>query len=788
MENIYLFNFNNYYNRIVAKHDDLLEYGAPLVSLYRTNFIPGDGVNTSHVFNANKENLIGCDYCVVCDETDNILSRWYIMSHERTRAGQYIVHLLRDVMADFRDEVLDSIAYIRRGNIEINNPLIYNDEGLRFNQIKKREDLLYDKTGTSWIVGYVAPNATELKGASIVTSGDNAPLTNYQEILQYSQNPLHVIESNPVISFLADIYTNDGKGPERGYRYSFIPSNNSKELSGASASDKIKPTEYNIEEFAYSQGRNVSPGEVVQALQQTFKGGSSLIKDAMADSISQLSTSNYYRSFNGKIVLNSQSGKYYRIRVTQGESVIYLIDVSDPRYRGDRFYNYPRLYEVVNNAILQSGLLTNSGSFAWGLSYAFRISYFDVQYLLTLEEINYGDYAVSLSTIARVLQDAPYRMFCMKNTPENLALAIALNTQNGSAFYDIQVLPYCPVQNYFNDDGSMIPISTLTEHVEYEKITNGPSGPTVMDYLFWATWSEFTFDIPYTIDINDPKIESQTDVYRLCSPNGNGNFEFNAAKNGGINTINVDCTYRPYDPYIHLNPNFGELYGKDFNDFRGLILNGDFSIPAINDAWVQYTIQNKNYQNIFNREIQSLELQNRIAGKQDIFNAIVGTVQGGISGAAAGAMAGGPYAAIAGAVVGTAASGIGGVIDVQYNRQLREDQRNLKESLFNYNLQNIQALPQSVSKTGCLTYNNKLVPYIEYYTCTDQEKEALQNVIKYTGMSVGVTGRIGDYVSPGYGFENAKYIQADMIYIELDEDYHLTMEIVKTLQGGIRFA
>ena len=52
---------------------------------------------------------------------------------------------------------------------------------------------------------------------------------------------------------------------------------------------------------------------------------------------------------------------------------------------------------------------------------------------------------------------------------------------------------------------------------------------------------------------------------------------------------------QPYQPYIHLNPNFGSLYGEDFNDARGLILGGDFSIATLSNEWKNYETQNKNY-------------------------------------------------------------------------------------------------------------------------------------------------------------------------------------------------
>lgn len=88
----------------------------------------------------------------------------------------------------------------------------------------------------------------------------------------------------------------------------------------------------------------------------------------------------------------------------------------------------------------------------------------------------------------------------------------------------------------------------------------------------------------YTKEIMDYKVENQCDVYRLCSPNYASVFEFNAARNGGIEGYNVRYTYKPYQPFINVAPKFGRLYGKDFKDNRGLILSGDFSLPIVKDS------------------------------------------------------------------------------------------------------------------------------------------------------------------------------------------------------------
>lgn len=81
------------------------------------------------------------------------------------------------------------------------------------------------------------------------------------------------------------------------------------------------------------------------------------------------------------------------------------------------------------------------------------------------------------------------------------------------------------------------------------------------------------------------KISNECDLMRLTSPNWNSIFEFKLSKfNDGIHYFNIDCSYKPTIPYIKVNPDFSGLYGADFNDSTGLILQGDFSLPVLNTA------------------------------------------------------------------------------------------------------------------------------------------------------------------------------------------------------------
>lgn len=283
---------------------------------------------------------------------------------------------------------------------------------------------------------------------------------------------------------------------------------------------------------------------------------------------------------------------------------------------------------------------------------------------------------------------------------------------------------------------------------------------------------DLTFKQPVTLTATDIKVANECDKYRLCSPNYNGQFEFNLAKNGDVNYFNVDCSYKPFNPYIHVNPEFGGLYGRDFNDARGLICSGDFSLPQITSAWANYEANNKNYENIFNRQIQNLEISQNNQRLSDIVGGISSAATVGMG---AGLLAGGPVGAAVG--IGSAASG---VADYFINENNRKEQMSYTKDMYSYNLQNIKAIPYSLTKVSAINSNNKLYPFIEYYTCTDEEKDALINKLKYDGMTIMKISTINQYLH-----KDKTFIKGMLIRVDLHKDSNYINNIYNELMKGV---
>lgn len=307
----------------------------------------------------------------------------------------------------------------------------------------------------------------------------------------------------------------------------------------------------------------------------------------------------------------------------------------------------------------------------------------------------------------------------------------------------------------------------------------------IQSIIFWAKNNSFSTIIEKELSAEEPiKVEIECNKYRLCSPNYQGSFDFNLAKNGGqVNYFIAEGTYKPYTPYIKVAPDFSLLYGSNFGDARGLICGGDFSLPRLKDAWEEFELQNKNYQNIFNREIQNLDFTQELDYKKQLISGGLGILTGGAAGAGAGAVVGGGYGAIAGAAIGIAGSTVGMAIDTNYMVQQQREQRQLAIDKFNYQLGNIKALPYTITKIGSFTINSKIWPFVEFYTSTEEEKEALKQKLKYESMTVMRINLLGDY----YRINNElHYFKGSLIRNEeIAEDNHVFEAIYDELLKGV---
>ena len=378
-----------------------------------------------------------------------------------------------------------------------------------------------------------------------------------------------------------------------------------------------------------------------------------------------------------------------------------------------------------------------------------------------------------------------------------LAGEISRQFSGSGILLDLQILPFCPQINIGYEGGYRSGYIPTFKLPILKDITGGTETAGYMGLLTTTPHTSGTVykqaggtGTPLTnekleITVTDIKKDSVTQTARIVSPNGNGVWEFVPAKqvyaNGAKTGFKFNMTCKPYQPFIKVEPDFGRLYGVNYQDARGMICTGDFSLPQVSDAWTTYQIQNKNYEGMFNRQIESLDLQQKWAARTDIANAITGVVSGVGSGALSGAMMGGGVGAIAGGVIGGAASIAGGAMDIYANKELRADQRSAMIDQHNMALGNIKAMPSTVTKLGSVLADQPLVPYLEIYDCTDTEKENLDKYLSSRSFRINRYGKFNDYVKPtGRTFLKGTFVRLEGVF---DDSHYLAAISYEVNQG-----
>ena len=789
---LYLLNFNSYYNRIYKPLTlDTMEYDDIVHIAYDVNFNPNDGVNTSITLNVPSGAVDRVDYLLTLDDVSREETRWFVIEASRTRLNQYQITLRRDLLSDFYSYIVNAPMFIEKATIRYGNPLLFNSEDMTFNQIKSSETSLTDKTQCPWIVGYINKDI-ESKTITVPFPDTRTYVAEYatiQDIPFYANRDRFLATSNDITSYL---YYDTLKVEW----FQGIVNRIGIKQDGSSSTYSFKASD--IDDYKGLFGRDGWTPEKLQNEAATYYNANrasfeNLINTAVGLQ-SQSNTAAFLSTYSAEGSIFKIGDKYYKISRKELGS-------------GTELYNPPKESDLFNAFLTMANSMPTLYVQEHNVKPTnFRVSCSYVSYSLSIEEVAAAsEYKLTIpAPSSRIhLVDAPYDMFAIpynynttfsviktgdeviSNTSAEASMSIAqkmVEELTGQQIYDLQLLPYCPLPGIVGNKQIHF-TEQYKENANYSYITRvKESVATNVSVLLWLDSSSFSFNIEHTIEVDyeDAKVQALCDFHRLVSPNYNGQFEFNAVKNEGVDYFSVDATYKPYNPYIHVAPNFKGLYGNDYNDARGLICGGDFSLPTITDRWAEYELNNKNYLNTFNRQIENMEVNNKYQRQAEIWQAISGTVSGGVSGLTIGAVASGgnPYAIAGGTVAGLGIAGAGGIMDVNINDKLRSEALDYTKDQFGYSLGNIRALPYSLNRVSAFNINNKIFPILEYYTCSDTEKEALRNKMLYNGMTVMTIGTLNEYI-----MMNTQYLKGKLIRLE-GLDNHTIIEIANELNQG----
>ena len=809
MNNILLLQFNNYSNRRIkffSRVEDYISHASNNHSSYSlnskkevasVNFAPNDGIET--VLNVNWNEEWNPDYLLVLEEgTNKIVSRWFIYDYKNLSKTSFDFVLKRDVVADRYTQIVNSPCFIEKGYVSSQNPLIFNKEDFSCNQIKKKETLIADQSKCSWIVVYYnLKTKADLKGD--ITSIEEpyislgaATIDDWEIIDRYGTDGY---KKPSIYNFIIEV---DMSGTTDEALIGF--DKNCNLIIKTEAPSQPTELEYDIENsFWISDYQKLE--NTKDAVVSCINSNKTNIINALNNYDQPLDSFESVFYYNGKIV-KTTDGKFYRISITPSGSIDThkYLDVSG----GAATAGENALVAAIESGFKIGGIFKTgwSGNFNKAIQMNYSYQTYNVSYVEITNSVKNYHYDFSGLLDSQEIQDEPYGILAFpykdvidwirikannEYIEDDLALQIVRDmTKDGigasNKVFDVQILPFCPITTLKPSVRAFWSNFDLTNDLASSQYTIiKDSSNNMGTFALHPTKSKFTNNIKVTINVTDVKFENQCEFYRLCSPNWASIFEFNAARNGGVSYVNIDCHYKPYQPYIHVNPDFKMLYGQDFNDARGLICSGDFSISSISSAFEQYALNNKNYQEMFNRQIENMDANFDISQKYLMAKAAAGFIGSGAS--AIGGLALGHPAAAAGGFIGMGTSALGGFLSSNEQKERYRESKDYAIDQHYFELQNIKAKPDTLTKVSAYNNNNKIFPVLEKYSCTDEEKAIFLDKIKYEGMTINAIGKIIDYIGVEETFIKGRMIRLN----DLDEDNHYAQEVIKEIALGLYF-
>ena len=539
-----LLHYNNYFNRIIKKENTIADYkaaDADYKEVSDINFNPGDGINASLVLGLGQNGSLfsGDDfdylvaYHVIGNDNDVINSRWFIVEQDRKRGGQYELTLKRDVLADNYNKVINSPIFLEKGFIDdVNDPLLYNSESMKLNQIKQLEIPLMDETKSGWVVGYIPSDAFPKvepeydrveKTVTIPMSADITVdgLSSWTYWQYCSANPNYKFMSDSSGKRKVTVKIRSQKVSSGGRKmvcdmvtanYTFYPNSsdagtysqvNSGFIENSSGEAWNFPQWYqDYGPVTFIQG-TINAGICNSIFDPVRNNGAFItaLNNILGNGMNIGDTS-ALRRLQDKIILDSSTNTYYRISVISASE-------SSPMTVNSSVSGGQAALTALKNAMYypSSAGGTLNGDYA-----EFMARNSSMSYAIQLTNLGVSLY-VDLNSDRAHLNDAPYDMFCIpfsdtlklrydsteftcsKNVALSMATEIARDLGSKSV-YDVQLLPYCPNRTLVVKSGSPSDVLDLTG-VKYDLIKEKSTG-SPKSAVIWCT--ESTFQVPISIE------------------------------------------------------------------------------------------------------------------------------------------------------------------------------------------------------------------------------------------------------------------------------------------------
>lgn len=811
-------------------------YGIKTCTNY--NFNPNDGLTTTCIINdITADNIEHLTHIIVTMDDGGIATtyHWFVTSYQYVRAKQWQLNLVRDVVTDYWTTLGNSNAVITRANsIYAEEKAAQYKHTTQLSQVKSGEILLTEDADNScgargWLVGYLNKSyvPTDEEGEALTT-------TTFKTSAAEAEANIINMQSISVIEFIQTVT------PGKDYNFAVVDSlvwhlqskrsTDVRQYATADfdASNNTIATwtaRYPIQESLDQYLPYVKSGKTMEEwfAEAATLDGESIIEGFCTDNAvlgftTEDPATSFINTYAGKVI-HFKDG-YYRLNVDRTNGQV------SHSYCGDtlREYLLSTMSTTMSTAAVTDIKKTQMVEYAATL-YTITLSPYDADFIYTTYSVdhqstigaNYDIFMCPLGGDLTYINADGKEVTTTINENNTRAMISAMMRQlvtgsNGN-LYDVQWLPYgyCLRKDLptINTSGSTRGLTADGTASLIYSLGEGEK-PVGCGAIFWCSSNQNNFTITRDfIPANDTehlmenRIKQETYKWRLSSPNWANGFDFSAVNNDGLQGVDIYCTFKPYQPYIRVAPHFKNLYGAAYNDSRGLILGGEFSIEQVTDAWQQYQLTNKNYQAIFNRQMQTLDLQQKVSAENDKWSLAAATV-GAVSGIAADSMRGAMIGGAAGAIVGGVASTIGAGVDIsqsvrnyQNSEALRSDARSAALDNFQYQIGNIQATPLGLSRIDSFNIDYRVYPVIEVFKCTTEELQNLRKSIKWNGIDINQCGDTNEVLLQKHlkdADTEFNYVAATLIR-PIDKKNGSTLlthiptaqwlALAETLQGGI---
>lgn len=749
------------------------------------SFNGGNRIDATMVYNTTEKGVP--TYIVIDNEENGAISTFngcafYVTAQRFIRKNQWQLQLLRDLISE-TTEWKTLKAYIRTGYPVDNSFVKYNRHKFNLNTIKTKQDIVSDNLSLAMFF----TQRQDDKGAPVDmtftadTSNKSKVYAQYEDLSEFPFNEWvngHIIGmTNANIDIVwgawgysIDRYTSAGQPVYTIDKATYyINSNNetaggdyvARHYEGYNPSFQWNENSYNILQQASAKVYRSAFNRLNVA--NIINANNGALNNAILRYSQPIETD--WEEFQNKII--RVGTKFYKCVFTTTKSIKTAttgVSVS-----------------AINNAILTefrrvNGNLSSSGNPRTPKGEPV-VSYTESICKLELQE-------TTLDTVQSVT--IPFDYVSMDSVPVKALVIPNLTRQNfqGWVTWAVRVMQY----NKEVIQAQLLPFNITGDNAFGESVDGvviGSQSDTTNYPIKMLIRRDWSFFMKYDYKQENEFIEKEGKFVRICSPSYATIFDITPYLNDGLSGFQFNMSVKPFGTTIYCQPAFGGLYSQTFEDKRGLVIQEDFSISSIDDKWIDYKYMNQNYINSFNRQIESLELNNYYARESDRLAlersdneamALARETTGSKWGMFDKLLLGIP------SLVGGYASNVreqyneAVKLDTTANEILRQDNIALQKEIFNNNLGNIKSISPTLNKVDTFDIMNKYSIIVEYYECSEIEKQYIMDYYEHNGAVIGMIGTFEQYwglVVSGQIIQSNSYTQEEL------------KELNNRLKGGI---